>query len=271
MAVLEDLRTYIASHGSAALPPIENPHVVIVGEFHSPRAPDRRAISVQIVRKLLLDRQYRFFGNESFFNAGAARENTRQYLRHGVLPPPFDPSNVTDRSEAGSRIFTREFQPLLDDLRSNPRYVLPIGSRSRGPVRDARIARHFMEELQDRGGTTDMRGVLLLGASHAAARPYHRGQVSTRMILERNGFQCVSMLILTNYVEHSPDDQVVEIVPQSSTDTPETGRFSDLFTGTIISVPIRADASPFRRARLEKSDSGVSLANQYEFLILART
>jgi hypothetical protein len=222
------------------------------------------------VRDLLRDQRYRFFGNESFFNAGAARGHTRRYLRHGVLPPPFDPTNITDRSEAGSRIFTRDFQPLLDDLRSNPRYVLPIGSRTTGTARDEQIARNFLEEMRDRGASTATPGVLLLGAAHAAARPFHSGQTTTRMLLQRSGFRCTSILVRTNISEPTPDDQVVGLSPQSSTSPPEHCRLSDATTFSRVILSTREDPSLFRTVRLVSSNSGVSLADQFEFLVVAR-
>src|SRR6266849_7079774 len=83
-----------------------------------------------------------------------------------VLPPEFDPAapgaDAMDDQERGRRLIPRRFQPVLDDLRAKPRYVLSIGSRMGGAIRDRRLAQHFFEEVADRGIARKTPGVLLL-------------------------------------------------------------------------------------------------------------
>src|SRR6266849_3798836 len=56
-----------------------------------------------------------------------------------VLPPEFDPAapgaDAMDDQERRRRLIPRRFQPVLDDLRAKPRYVLSIGSRIGGAIR----------------------------------------------------------------------------------------------------------------------------------------
>jgi hypothetical protein len=88
---------------------------------------------------------------------------------------------------------------VLHFLRANPRYVLSIGSRSSGPIRHRRLAQHFFEEGADRRITPSIRGVLLLGAAHASAVRDSDG-ATTRMLIEKNGYACVSVRIITDFV-----------------------------------------------------------------------
>jgi hypothetical protein len=274
MTLRDDLRDYMAANGRAttALGTVE---VVIIGESHALLRSNATAIRTtamtRLVRELLHDPRFRYFGNESFLNAGPIRQAIRDYWLHAVLPPEFDGAapgaDDMDAQEAGRRVLPRRFQPVLDDLRARPRYVLSIGSRSDGVIRNHRLAQHFFEEVADRGIARHTPGVLLLGASHAAATAVFMGQATTRMILERHGYRCTSILVMTDFAAGGSSDDTV--FPMAS-GAPPTARLVSLTLPSPISFPTRLPGSPFFSVRGEFSDSGQSIAEQYEFVVLHR-
>lgn len=274
MALTDDLRKYISEHGRPEAPKFSESRVVIVGEYHGHAAIARLNVSLRLLRHLLRDGRYRFFGNESFLNAGPIRRGVREYLGQGKLPPPFNPDDGDiSREEKGKRFFTNAFKPLLDDLRADPKYVLHIGSRGTRDARDPRIAQHFFDEMLDRGVTPRTPGVLLLGAAHAAAAPFDKGQTTTRMYLERKGYDCVSVLVLT---DSTRDGQADDRVVATTGKVLESVRLTSLIGSGSVTVStrhqlVKGPPSPFHNVRLEGSDSGKALAAQFEYLMLART
>jgi hypothetical protein len=267
----DDLRDYIAANGRDAIA-LGAAEVVIVGETHGFLSAMIRTTAMRrLVRELLSDQRFRYFGNESFLNAGPIRQTVRDYWLHAVLPPNFDPAApgaaAMDTVEVNRRLIPRRFQPVLDDLRAKPRYVLSIGSRTDGAIRDRRIAQHFFEEVADRGISRHTPGVLLLGAIHAAATPFLMGQTTTRMILERHSYRCTSILLMTDFADGgSSDDSVFPL----ASGAPPAARLLSLTLKSPISFSTRLARSPFFRVREQFSDSGQSIAEQYEFVVLQR-
>jgi hypothetical protein len=278
MALSDDLRDYMAKHGQAATKLESDAPVVIIGETHgflkSDAAAIRTTAMTRLVRELLNDPRYRYFGNESFQNAGAVRRGIRDYWMRGVLPPEFTAGNAADEAldtqEVGRRVMPRRFKPVLDDLKAKPRYVLSIGSRMSGDIRDRRLAQHFFEEVKDRGIARHTPGVLLLGAAHAAATPFNMGQTTTRMILEKHGFKCTSILVMTDFAAGDQSDD--SVFPLASGSPPRT-KLGGLATKSPISFSTRHPTggiatSPFHQVREEFSDSGQSIAEQFEHIVL---
>jgi len=271
MTLRDDLRAYIMANGRPSTA-LGSPEVVIIGETHGfLSAPIRTTAMRRLVRELLNDPRFRYFGNESFLNAGPVRQAVRDYWLRAVLPPEFDPAapdaDTMDDQERSRRLIPRRFQPVLDDLRAKPRYVLSIGSRMSGAIRDRRLAQHFFEEVADRGIPRHTPGVLLLGAAHAAAAPFHMGQTTTRMILEQNGYLCTSILLMTDFDAGGTFDD--SVFPLSSA-APAAARLGSLTFLSPVSFSTGLAPSPFLRVRLESRDSGQSIAEQYEFLVLER-
>ena len=271
MALDDDLRNYMNVHGQAAIA-LGAAEVVIVGETHayltSNVADFLTTAMTRVLRDLLKDQRFRYFGNESFQNAGPVRQAIRAYLQTGVLPPDFDAAapgaNAMDVQKIGARVIPRRFQPVLDDLRAK-RYVLALGSRSSGPIRHSRLAQHFFEEIADRRIARGTPGVLLLGAAHAAAKPFLTGQTTTRIILEQHGYHCTSILIMTDLSLGSwSNDSVFRM----ASGNPPAIRLGSLTLQSPISFNTRWARSPFYEVRLEDGDSGYSIADQYEFVVL---
>ena len=280
MALENDLRDYIALHGTAAPDVAAWQGPVIVGEIHqflkSGDAPVRSVASVRVLRELLKNLRFRYFANESFFNAGPGRRGLHDYWQKGTLPPAFDnadPAQATlDDQEVARRVLTRRFQAVLDDLKLHPRYILPIGSRVMDlAARDRRLAQHFFEEALDRGIAKQTPGVVLLGLSHAAATAFRAGRATTRMILEERGYRCVSILLLTDFIRTSDNTIDDAVIPLAGSTAPI--RLAGLAAKSPISF--RTDhampagkTNPFRQIALAGSDSGRSLAEQYEHIVL---
>ena len=275
MTLRDDLLNYMARHGRDAIA-LERPEVVIIGELHGRLRSDVAAVrttaTVRLVRELLTDPRFRYFGNEHFQNAGPVRHAVRDYWVRAALLPRFDNTapgaDAIDAQVVGRQVTPRRFQPVLDDLRAWPRYVLSIGSRMDGDVRDRRLAQHFFEEVSDRGIARHAPGLLLLGAAHAAATPFSMGQTTTRMILERSGYRCTSIRVITDFAGgSSPDDSVLPL----ASGTPPAIPLGNLTLRSPISFSTRASRdSPFFRVRDRFSDSGQSIAEQFEFMVLQR-
>jgi hypothetical protein len=278
MALADDLRDYMAKHGTATTEVGAWAGPVIVGEIHQfmlGEAPIRSVASVRLLRELLKDLRFRYFANESFLNAGPGRRRLHDYWQSGKLPPAFDPADpaqaTLDDEERASRVLTRRFQAVLDDLKLHPRYILPIGSRQGGTVRDRRLAQHFREEALDRGIAWQTPGVVLLGQSHAAGAAFHDDRATARMILEGQGYRCVSILLLTDFIRTSDntiDDAVIPLAGSTA-----TIRLAGLAAKSPISfrtdhVMPAGKTNPFRQIALAGSDSGRSLAEQFEHIVL---
>jgi hypothetical protein len=281
MALADDLRDYIAQHGTATTEVGARPGPVIVGEIHQfmlGEAPIRSVASVRLLRELLKDLTFRYFANESFLNAGPGRRRLHDYWQSGRLPPAFDPTNPADLAlnleERASRVLTRRFQAVLDDLKVHPRYILPIGSRVGGAARDGRLAMHFLEEARDRGFARPTPGVVLLGLQHAAATPFKAGQATTRMILEKEGYRCVSILLLTDFIRTSDntiDDAVIPLTgPVTIIRLAGLAKTSPISVRTDHAMP-PGKTNPFRQIALAGSDSGRSVAEQFEFVVIHKT
>jgi len=129
----------------------------------------------------------------------------------------------------------------------------------------SRLAQHFFEEIADRRIARGTPGVLLLGAEHAAAKPFRMGQTTTRIILEQHGYHCTSILIVTDLSLGSwSNDSVFRM----ASGNPPAIRLGSLTLQSPISFNTRWARSPFYEVRLENSDSGYSIAEQYEFVVL---
>jgi hypothetical protein len=254
MALIDDLRQYIAVNGHIGTPSL-NARALILAEFHG------TPLSGIICRELLHNPRYRYFANESFLNATKVRSGVREYLYHRVLPTPFGPGDAgLDRFEQGKRILVPRFAAVLDDLRQHPRYILNIGSSLTGAARNQRLAKHFLDEIRDRGLSNQDRGILLVGAAHAAAVPFDGDATTTRMILERYQYKCASMLLLS-----APNDSVVAIHGEHRTRMDLT----DLLGGRPrLAMNLRQAGSPFYSVKFAISTSSHSLASQYEYAIL---
>ena len=283
MTLRDELLNYMARNGRDAIA-LEKPEVVIVGEVHgyltSDEAAVRTAATVRLLRELLTDPRFRYFACELFQNAGPVRPAIRDYWVHAALAPRFVDNTAPgaapmDVQEIGRRVMPRRFQPVLDDLRARPRPVLSIGSRMDGlDVRDRRIAQHFFEEVADRGIPRGTPGVVLVGDAHAAATPFGWRpaslQPTTRMILERHGYRCTSIRVITDFVSPYGGGGDDIVVPLASGKLPEI-RLGSLTLPSRICFSTRASRdSPFFRVRDKFSYSGQSLAEQYEFMVLQR-
>jgi hypothetical protein len=279
VALRDDLLDYMARNGRDSIP-LEKAEVVIVAELHARLSTNvgaaRTPVMLRVVRELLADQRFRYFGNESFQNAGVVRPAIRDYWERAALPPDFNRAApgaaAMNAQEIGRRVMPRRFKPVLDDLRAKPRYVLSIGSRSGGDDRDRRLAQHFFEEVSDRGIDRHTPGVLLLGAAHAAATPFFMGQTTTRMMLERRGYRCTSIRVMTDLTaEGRSDDSVLPLGSFANNAVRPEIRLGSLTLRSPISFSTRASPdSPFFSVRDPDSDNGQSLAEQYEYVVLQR-
>jgi len=191
MSLSDDLKDYIEKNSDAKTSISEKHSVVIVGETHAPIGPpDNAAIrtnsSVRLVQELLVDAKYRYCGSEYLYNAGPARLGVRRFLRENTLPPQYDPAKDAGlpEIEIGKRLFLNRYVGILNNLRTQPRYVLNIGSSvGRSSARDMRMAQHFFDEVQDRKMNQSVPGILLAGIFHASRTPIDSWP-TMRMILE---------------------------------------------------------------------------------------
>jgi hypothetical protein len=282
MALSDDLKDYIAKNSDTKTTIPDQHVVVIVGETHAPtedttgKSAVRTNSSTRLVQELLFDPKYRYYGSEYLDNAGPERRSVRQFLRDGIAPPRYDPSKDSGIGdvEKKRRIFLNRQAPILENLREHPRYVLPIATDATGSARDARMAMHFFEEIKDRKLNHTVPGILLVGAFHAAKTPYDSWQ-TMRMILEKHGYQCISIQIMTDYTASDgvEDDRVVSIDTKLDEIKPaDVIRLTSLVSDTPVTIPTDnkwgMQPSPFRKVTHGYSKS--SVAEQYDYIVLEK-
>ncbi|HXJ87857.1 MAG TPA: hypothetical protein VMS18_13630 [Candidatus Binatia bacterium] len=282
MALSDDLKDYIEKNSDTKTSISEKHGVVVIGETHAPMGPpDKAAIrtnsSVRLVQELLSDPKYRYFGSEYFYNAGPVRYAVRRFLRDNTLPPQYDPATDAGLAdmEKAKRLFVNRYVGILDHIRRQPVYVLSIGSSvGDSPARDVRLAQHFFEEARDRKLNQSVPGILLVGLFHAAKTPMEDWS-TTRMILDKHSYQCVSVCKLTDYVPDSgtADDVVVSVdTPLDDIKPKDMIRLTSLVSKSPITFPTDrkwgTEPSPFRKVTLGHAKS--SVAEQFEYVVLEK-
>ncbi len=82
MTLRDDLLNYMARNGRDSIALGES-EVVMVAELHARLRTNvgaaRTPVMLRLVRELLADQRFRYFGNESFQNAGPVRPAIRDY------------------------------------------------------------------------------------------------------------------------------------------------------------------------------------------------
>jgi hypothetical protein len=92
------------------------------------------------------------------------------------------------------------------------------------------------------------------------------------MILEHHGYPCTSIRILTDFSNNNgADDGMLPMTSFADDADPPVIRLTSLHLQPRICFSTRASPdSPFFRVRDQSSDSGRSIAEQYEFMVLHR-
>jgi hypothetical protein len=275
MALTDDLRDYIANNSSPQTKIAEKHDVAIVGETHGSGI--LASASVRLLLELLGDPKYRYFACEHYHNKGLIRKAVRTYMHDATLPPAFDPQKDADLDVVviGERILVRRFQEVLDYLRVHPRYILSIGTLDDGDAtRDARLAQHFFEEIADRKLHVGIPGVLLVGWNHARAVS-DQAWPTVRNLLEKRGFRCVSIRVLTNFTRSATTEPEDTVVPRgtdlNNLQQSDLIRLSSLVTKTPVTIatdrPWKGNQpSPFQRVTFGHSNT--SVAQQCEYIVL---
>ena len=281
MALIDDLKDYIARNSTPTTVIKEKHNVAIVGETHaflkSTDSEIRTKASVRLLLELLANVNYKYFANESYQNKGKIRSGVDDYVRTKTLPPVFDPKQTDlDVEEIGKRVLVRRYQPVLDFIRANPRYILNIGSLIEDDTRDAALSQNFLDEFKARGLHLGDAGVLLLGAHHAACTS-DSSHSTVREILYKGGVSCVSIRVLTDFQRagDAPDDAVFEQnnKPLKDLTAGDIIRLTSLVDKTPVTIAVDRNwtnerASPFWR--LTFGDSKVSVAAQFEYIVLQK-
>jgi hypothetical protein len=272
MALVDDLKDYIKKNSADKTDISEQHDVAVIGETHeflmTAGSEIRTRATVRLLLELLADIKYRYFANESYMNKGRVRRGVRKYLKTTTLPPAFDAKEAgVDLEDVAERVLVRRFQEVLDFLRANPRYILSIGSQVTGAGRDARLAQHFFEEMEDRKLNRHVPGLLLLGSFHAAAVSDRAGR-TTRMLLEDRGFTCISIRVLTDLeARGSFDDAIVPLGKPA-----DIMRLSSLVTKSPVTIPTDrpwgTKHSPFQQVSF--GDSENSVASQFDYVVIQK-
>jgi hypothetical protein len=281
MALIDDLKDYIALNSTTTTVIKEKHNVAIVGETHAllktAGSEIRTTATVRLLLELLANVNYKYFANESYPNTGKIRSGVDEYVRTKTLPPAFDPKQTNlDVEEIGKRVLVRRYQPVLDFIRANPRYILNIGSLIEGDGRDATLAQNFLDEFKTRGLHLGDAGVLLLGSHHASATSDFKHS-TVREILYKGGLSCVSIKVVTDFQKKgdAPDDAVFEQNNKPLTDLTvgDIIRLTSLVPKTPVTIAVdrswtKGRASPFWR--LTFGESKVSVAAQFEYIVLQK-
>jgi hypothetical protein len=284
MALIDDLKAYVTKNAQKRTDITEKHDTVVVGEWHAflnSEEPNLRTTAVvRLLLELFENTRYRYFANESYLNSGPVRAALRAYLRDQSLPPAFDSSQKDpDILETARRVLPRRYKQVLDFLIAHPRYVLPIGSSIDGPARDARLAQHLFEEAADRKMLTPgTPGIVLLGAFHATAVG-DADWPSTRMLMDKRGYSCVSVRVLTDFVPPKdktdnkvvPDDRVVPVGTDLNNIQPSDEiRLTSLVDNTPVTIPtvVNGQDNPFQKVTFGTSDH--SVAEQFQYIVLQK-
>jgi hypothetical protein len=268
-SLVDDLKKHIKENGSSEVESrVEEQRqslgrtVVVIAENHS-----SDARSAEMARRLMKNDVYRFIASEYFLNAGAFRLEIRDFLR-GL------------RNSLGKLLCP--YLNLLKDLRSKPRFVLFVGSRTNPlDVRDQRIARHFMEEFADRKLKRTAPGVLVCGISHGSRVARDGQKKPTRRWLEDAGFKILGACLMTDDFDRARlnldkvqvrTDRVWPI-GEKQTDSNKI-HLLDLVSTNSEATLVPTAGSPFERVTDENRNgesSPLSMAQRYELVILAKS
>jgi hypothetical protein len=281
MALTDDLKDYISRNSTSTTAIKEKHNVAIVGETHAFLKTNvseiRTKATVRLLLELLADVKYKYFANESYTSKGAIRRGVDDYVQTKTLPPAFDPTQTNlDIEEIGKRVLVRRYQPVLDFIRANPRYILAIGSLIEGDTRDAALAKNFSDEFKARGLHLGDAGVLLLGTHHASATSDFKYS-TVRETLHKAGLGCVSIRVLTDFQRGDvPDDAAFEQnnKPLDKLTVGDIIRLTSLVDKTPVTIATdrtwtNSRASPFWR--LTFGSSKVPVPAQFEYIVLQKS
>jgi hypothetical protein len=265
--LLDDLKKHVAEKGESQVERrIEEERqrlgrtLVIIAENHS--AATR---SADLVRRLMKNDVYRYIASEFFVNSGPLRIKIRNFMR-GL-------SRSLDH-------LLCQYEGLLLDLKRKPKYMLFVGPRATGTdIRDRRIAHHFMKELADRKLNKLTPGILVCGMGHGARMPRDDQQKTTRQWLEEHGLNILSAKVVTDDIDratrryYNRDLRIDTVWPTNETQTESNAiHLLDLVTGTSEYLVIPTQNSPFERVTdVWNGFSSVSIADRYEFVVLAKS
>ena len=176
-------------------------------------------------------------------------------------------------------MLVRRYQPVLDFIRANPRYILEHRQRSldgeapamrrwrrTSPTNSRRAAWHAGDA-----------GVLLLGAHHAAAVSDSKKSRPCAMILEKGGLSCVSIRKPDRLSEAGRHARRCrgrdQTKPLDALKQDDLIRLTSLVDKTPVTIATNRDwtdkrASPFRRVTF--GSSKVSVAEQFEYIVLQK-
>jgi hypothetical protein len=207
MALTDDLKAYIARNGTAVTKITEKHHIAIVGELHlsvnikksaeESRKDMRVKAVVRLLLELLKDPKYKFLASEHFFRTGVIRTAVDRYMRDKTVPPRATPGE-TDMEKIARSVEVVRFQSVLDFIKASRRKILNIGTIiSNDSLRDMALVREFAVEFKEHGFHGGDAGILHVGANHARGRSDHPWE-TTRQILEKWGFTCVSIRVVTS-------------------------------------------------------------------------
>jgi hypothetical protein len=261
----DDLKRYIQNKGRADVETfIEEQRqkhqrtLVIISENHS-----AETRSVDLVRRLMKNSRYRFIASEYFLNAGVLRQEIRNFLRR-------------TRAKLGRLLCP--YQPLLEDLKRQPRYILFVGSRREGTnVRDRSLAHHFLAEHRDRQLRRTTPGILVCGINHGSRVEQPGQRKTTRSWLTEAGFKSLGARLVTDdldrgFLRHNIQFRTDRVWPVGEKHTQANAiHLLDLVKTTSEYTVVPTNNSPFERITDDLNDpSSISMADRYELVVLAK-
>jgi hypothetical protein len=296
MALTDDLKDYIARNSTTVTKITEKHHIAIVGETHlsvnikesakESRKDMRVKAVVRLLLELLKDPKYKFLASEHFFRTGVVRTAVDSYMRDKTVPPAAAPGE-TDMEKIAKNVEVIRFQPVLDFIKATRREILSIGSIiSKDSLRDMAMVREFAIEFKEHGFHGGDAGILHVGANHAQGGSDH-SWVTVRQILEKWGFTCISIRVVT-----SASDLFVEQGRALDWDKLPTSDFIELkslVARTPVTIPTDrkwtgGKASPFRslvfandannkvpgglKGNVPVPKGMVPVAEQFEYIVL---
>jgi hypothetical protein len=296
MALTDDLKDYIARNSTTVTKITEKHHIAIVGEIHlsvdikqsakESRNDMRVKAVVRLLLELLKDPKYKFLASEHFFRTGVIRTAVDRYMRDKTVPPAAPPGE-TDMEKIAKSVEVIRFQPVLDAIKATRRGILSIGSIiNKDSLRDMALVREFAVEFKEHGFHGGDAGILHVGSNHAQDKSDHSWE-TVRQILEKWGFMCVSIRVVTSvsdlFVEQGrtvdwdklPASDFIELKSLVAktpvtipTDRKGTGGKASPFRSLVFANDANNRVSGGLKGKVPVPKGMVSVAEQFEYIVL---
>src|SRR6266498_1111482 len=224
---------------------------LIVGEWHFGPAGQS---SLELIEALATTGRFTYWATEWFFPRTPA-EAFRLIFR--FAPVLLSPDKI--------RVVEHRYSPVLALARRLQKHGLPIsgiGTAAQGLARNAVIASHLKDAVQARSDLQGAVGLVQVGAAHASRVSWYGKESTTAQIVENAGWSLSSVCVVRDQM-FRPLGRDEELSLRSLRRS--TGREAIPLRPP---PPLKAETGPFHRIAFSERQSGRSIAEQFDYLVL---